>query len=183
VSHLLDSNACIDHLRRGTASKVTAKLFAAPLGSVFLCSVVVGELLFGALRSRQPASTLTQVRAFCAPYVSLAFDDRAADEYSVIRSHLTTLGQLIGPNDLMIAAIALANRLTLVTHNTSEFSRVQGLALEDWQRPRPGDRYLSPGVERGCACPPWTVAKLCQHPLPPTHLREKWRTRTCRQRA
>jgi tRNA(fMet)-specific endonuclease VapC len=51
----------------------------------------------------------------------------------VIRWHLTTLGQLVGPNDLMIAAIALANRLTLVSHNTAEFSRIPGLALEDWQ--------------------------------------------------
>ena len=90
-------------------------------------------MLFGARRSKQSSATLAQVRAFCLPYFSLPFDDRAADEYSVIRWHLTTLGQLIGPNDLMIAAIALANRLTLVSHNTAEFSRIPGLVLEDWQ--------------------------------------------------
>lgn len=67
--------------------------------------------------------------------VSLPFDDRAAEEYGVVRSHLTGLGTLIGANDLMIAAIALANGLTLVTHNTTEFSRVPGLFLEDWQVP------------------------------------------------
>ncbi len=133
MNHLLDANACIDHLRHGPASKVSAKLLAAPVGSVFLCSVVVGELLFGARRSRKASVTLSQVRAFCSPYVSLPFDDRAADEYSVIRALLTSLGQLIGPNDLLIAAIALANGLTLVTHNTTEFSRVPRLLLEDWQ--------------------------------------------------
>jgi tRNA(fMet)-specific endonuclease VapC len=133
MSHLLDANACIDHLRRGPASNVSAKLLAAPVGSVFLCSVVVGELLFGARRSKQASATLARVRAFCLPYASLPFDDIAADEYSVIRLHLTNLGQLVGPNDLMIAAIALANRVTLVSHNTAEFSRIPGLALENWQ--------------------------------------------------
>ena len=48
-------------------------------------------------------------------------------------AHLTATGQLIGPNDMLIAAIALANGATLVSHNTSEFSRVPGLVLEDWQ--------------------------------------------------
>ena len=65
--------------------------------------------------------------------MSLPFDDRAAEEYGKVRSHLAVLGTPIGPNDLMIAAIALANHMTLVTHNTAEFSRVPGLTLEDWQ--------------------------------------------------
>jgi tRNA(fMet)-specific endonuclease VapC len=64
---------------------------------------------------------------------SLPFDDRAAEEYGKLRAHLMALGSPIGPNDLMIASIALANQLTLVTHNTTEFSRVPGLVLEDWQ--------------------------------------------------
>ena len=63
----------------------------------------------------------------------MPFDDRAADEYGRIRAHLAGLGMLIGPNDLLIASIALANGLILVTHNTAEFSRVPGLKLEDWQ--------------------------------------------------
>ena len=53
--------------------------------------------------------------------------------YGLIRAELTELGTMIGPNHLMIAAIALAHKLTLVTHNTREFSRVAGLKLEDWQ--------------------------------------------------
>lgn len=133
MSHLLDANTCIDHMRHGPSSKVTAKLLSASPGSVYLCSVVVGELLFGALRSTQSAANLSKVRTFCAPYVSLPFDDRAAEEYSLIRTHLTGLGQIIGANDLLIAAIAVSNGMTLVTHNTSEFSRVPRLALEDWQ--------------------------------------------------
>jgi tRNA(fMet)-specific endonuclease VapC len=98
-----------------------------------LCSVVVGELLFGALRSRDVARNLAQVRTFVSGLRSLPFDDRAADEYATIRANLAAKGTQIGPNDLLIAAIALANGLTLVTHNTAEFSRVVGLNLDDWQ--------------------------------------------------
>jgi tRNA(fMet)-specific endonuclease VapC len=130
--YLLDSNAWIGLLRQ-REPKLLARVQREPPGNIVLCSVVVGELLFGARRSRNPPAALSQVRMFCAPYVSLPFDDRAADEYSIIRALLTTLGQLIGQNDLLIAAIALANGLTLVTHNTAEFSRVPQLLLEDWQ--------------------------------------------------
>jgi tRNA(fMet)-specific endonuclease VapC len=135
VSHLLDTNSCVDHLRRGPASNVTARLALAPPGSVYLCSVVLGELVYGALRSgpsHRPAN-LALIAQLRQQFASLPFDDRSAEEYGKVRAHLESLGTPIGPNDLLIAAIALANRLTLVTHNTAEFSRVPGLALEDWQ--------------------------------------------------
>lgn len=133
MTHLLDTNSCVDHLRRGQASNITAKLGAAVAGSVVLCSVVVAELLYGAHRSARKTQTLSQVQGFCGQFPSLAFDDLAAEEYGRIRAHLAALGTPIGPNDLMIASIALAHGLTLVTHNTTEFSRVPGLKLEDWQ--------------------------------------------------
>jgi tRNA(fMet)-specific endonuclease VapC len=123
----------VNHLRFGQASNITIKLAAAAPGSVLLCSVVVAELLYGAHRSARKTQTLSQVQAFCRPFQSLAFDDRAAEEYGRVRAHLAALGTPIGPNDLMIASIALANGLTLVRHNTSEFGRVPGLKLEDWQ--------------------------------------------------
>ena len=63
----------------------------------------------------------------------MPFDDVAARSYGIIRAALETAGQSIGPNDTLIAAIALANGLTIVTHNTSEFRRVQGLLVEDWE--------------------------------------------------
>jgi tRNA(fMet)-specific endonuclease VapC len=133
VIYLLDTNTCVDYLRHGPSSKVAGKLAAAPAASVVLCSVVVAELLYGAWRSARPATTVSQVLTFCAPFVSLPFDNKAAEEYGKLRAHLVGLGTTIGPNDLLIASIALANGLTVVTHNTSEFSRVPGLPLEDWQ--------------------------------------------------
>ncbi|MDR3635206.1 MAG: type II toxin-antitoxin system VapC family toxin [Isosphaeraceae bacterium] len=133
MTHLLDTNSCVDHLRHGVASTVTAKLAAAAPGSVVICSVVVGELHYGAHRSVRKTETLSQVQAFCSRFLSLTFDDPAAKEYGRIRAHLTATGSAIGPNDLLIAAIALANDLTLVTNNTREFARVPGPNLEDWR--------------------------------------------------
>jgi tRNA(fMet)-specific endonuclease VapC len=114
---------------------VTAKLAAAPPGTIFLCSVVIGELVYGAYHSgpSHVAANLALVANLQKQFASLPFDDRAAQEYGQLREYLGRLGLLIGPNDLLIAAISLANGLTLVTHNTNEFSRVPGLALEDWQ--------------------------------------------------
>ena len=66
-------------------------------------------------------------------FVSVPFDDWAAEEYAKVRADLAAKGTPIGANDYLIAAIALANGLTLVTHNTGEFSRVVGLTLDDWQ--------------------------------------------------
>ena len=63
------------------------------------------------------------------------FDDRAAEEYGKVRAHLAALGTPIGPNDLMIAAIALANQMTLVTHNTADYQNIPGLRLDDWLTP------------------------------------------------
>ena len=61
------------------------------------------------------------------------FDHRSASVYGRIRANLKSQGTSIGGNDLLIAAIALAHNLTLVTHNTREFARVEGLAINDWE--------------------------------------------------
>jgi len=133
MTHLLDSNACIDHLRLGATSRVAAKLATMLVGNVVICSVVRAELIYGARRSADPVRALTQVEAFCLPFASLPFDDSSADAFGLIKADLFARSTPIGPNDLMIASIALANNLTLVTHNTIEFGRVRGLRIADWQ--------------------------------------------------
>jgi tRNA(fMet)-specific endonuclease VapC len=134
LSHLLDANTLIDHFRRGPASKVTTRLATAPVGTVFLSSIDVGELIYGAYRSgaSYQAGNLALVVSVQARFPSVPFDDRAAEQYGRIRAQLASGGLLIGPNDLLIAATALANGLTLVTNNTVEFSRVPSLVIEDW---------------------------------------------------
>lgn len=135
MTHLLDTNSCVEHLRRRSASRIAARLAATIPGEIVLCSIVVAELLYGAYRSAQRARNLTQVQHFRSQFLSLPFDDAAAEAYGDIRAQLDAAGTPIGPNDLMIASIARVHGLTLVTHNTAEFSRAPGLAIEDWQIP------------------------------------------------
>jgi len=132
MTYLLDTNTCIQFLRNRD-SAVKRKMAAVDYEDVVLCAVVKAELYYGAQRSPQPDHSLAMLREFFAGFISLPFDDPAAEEYGRLRAQLSKRGTLIGPNDLMIAAIALANKATLVTHNTREFSRVEGLRLEDWE--------------------------------------------------
>jgi tRNA(fMet)-specific endonuclease VapC len=112
---------------------VRQHLHALRPDDIAVCAPVKAELFYGAARSADPPRTLAALQAFFSPYVSLPFDDAAAEAYGRIRADLATRGTLIGPNDLLIAAIAVTSGLTLVTHNTGEFSRVAGLPLEDWE--------------------------------------------------
>jgi tRNA(fMet)-specific endonuclease VapC len=132
--YLLDTNTCIRVLRN-SAPAVVARLRSRAPDEVALCSVVKAELYFGARRSARVQENLAAVAAFCVPFQSLPFGDVAAEHYGTIRADLSRSGCTIGPNDLLIAAIARAHDATLVTHNTSEFRRVVGLRLEDWEVP------------------------------------------------
>ena len=98
-----------------------------------VCSVVKSELFYGAMRSNNPTKTLERQQEFLERFVSLPFGDESALLFGQIRARLASAGTPIGAYDLQIAAIALANNLILVTHNTREFERVDGLQLEDWE--------------------------------------------------
>jgi tRNA(fMet)-specific endonuclease VapC len=132
MTYLLDTNTCISYLN-GRAPNVLQRLQALPIAEIRVCAIVKAEMYYGAMKSVDPAYTLAQQRRFLDAFDSLPFDDAAAEAYGRLRAELARRGTPIGPNDLMIAAIALAYDLTLVTHNTSEFSRVSGLRLEDWE--------------------------------------------------
>jgi tRNA(fMet)-specific endonuclease VapC len=97
--------------------------------------VVWSNLNYGALRSQARVKNLAQQEKFLNRFVSLPFDEKAQLQAAQIRADLANAGTPIGPYDLLIAAIALANDLILVTHNTREFSRVTGLQIEDWETP------------------------------------------------
>jgi tRNA(fMet)-specific endonuclease VapC len=70
--------------------------------------------------------------AFLEPFEVLPFDHQAAEAYARARFELERVGRPIGERDLLIASIALARGLAVVTHNLSEFARVPGLKAEDW---------------------------------------------------
>lgn len=130
MRYLLDTNPCVRYLN-ARSKRLCERIDSAGDGALAVCAVVKAELYFGAMKSRSPAQTLELQRRFLSRFPSLPFDDAAADAYGVLRAELERRGQPIGANDLLIAAIALANKLTLVSRNTAEFSRVASLQLED----------------------------------------------------
>ncbi len=100
-----------------------------------LCSVVKAELELGAIKGRYERRSIELMEEFIGSFHSFPFDDSCAKTYATIRSGLERLGMPIGANDLLIAAIAISNNLTLVTANVDEFSRIGGLRLENWEGP------------------------------------------------
>ncbi|MGI0489867.1 type II toxin-antitoxin system tRNA(fMet)-specific endonuclease VapC [Pantanalinema rosaneae CENA516] len=134
MNYLLDTNVCIIYLK-GRNLNLKQRLEAVPNHEIAVCSIVKAELCFGAMKSVNPERNFALQQKFLAQFISLPFDDLAATTFGVIRSQLETQGTPIGAYDLQIAAIALANNLTLITHNTGEFGRVDGLQVEDWEVP------------------------------------------------
>lgn len=132
MKYLLDTNVCIVYLNQPN-SLVRKYLETFSPSDIAVCSVVKAELFYGAMRSKNPERTYRLQEAFLNRFVSLPFDDDAAKIFGDVRARLSNLGTPIGPYDVQIASIALANDLILVTHNTREFSRVEGLQLEDWE--------------------------------------------------
>ncbi len=131
MPYCLDTNTCIDALR-GTRPALASRFAALTPEDIRVPAMVRAELVYGALRSSDPARSKRAVQRLLAPYVLVSFDAEAADHYADIRARLDAEGTPIGPNDLVIAATARAHGLVLVTHNTAEFARVPGLQQEDW---------------------------------------------------
>ncbi|MCB0064368.1 MAG: type II toxin-antitoxin system VapC family toxin [Caldilineaceae bacterium] len=130
--YLLDTNACIRILNNSSAQLI-ARIKQEVSSNIRICSVVKAELIFGARNSKCSADNLRTLQTFFQPLISLPFDDLCADEYGTLRADLVRRGAIIGANDMMIAATAIANQCTLVTPNIREFSRVIGLQIEDWE--------------------------------------------------
>ena len=130
--YLLDTNVCIRYLN-GRSLSIRKSLEATNANDIYICAIVKAELFYGAMRSNNPERTLINQKQFLNLFTSLPFDDDAAKIYGEVRANLAALGTPIGSNDLQIAAIALNHNLTLVTHNTKEFSRIPELHWEDWE--------------------------------------------------
>lgn len=128
---LLDTDICIHLLNAREPALLERFRWHSP-SELALCSVVRAELLWGARKSGRVDDNLKRVRLFAEPLRSLAFDDDCAEHYAVIRADLAAQGTPIGPNDMLISAIAVAHQATLVTRNQREFQRVEKLKLEVW---------------------------------------------------
>jgi tRNA(fMet)-specific endonuclease VapC len=130
--YLLDTNTCIQYINRRNSS-VLQHLRTKRRSDVVICDIVKAELYYGAFKSQLIESNLEVLAEFFTELVSLPFEQEAAKIAGKVRADLQKKGTPIGPYDLQIAAIAMANNLILVTHNTREFSRIEELRLEDWE--------------------------------------------------
>lgn len=127
----LDTNTCIYFLN-GTHSSVRDRLLSTPPVDISIPAIVKAELLVGASKSNQHDVVLEKVNRFLEPFDIVPFDDGATLIYASIRATLESQGNIIGPNDLLIAATVLYHNGILVTNNVREFGRVPGLKLENW---------------------------------------------------
>lgn len=129
--YFLDSDTCINLLRGKLPA--TYEMMKSSTPSMFgVPAIVEAELRTGALKSDQKQKNQFLLERFLAPFERIPFDSTCAGAYAKIRAHLEAKGTKIGPNDLLIAATAIAHGAILITGNTREFKRVPGLEIEEW---------------------------------------------------
>lgn len=136
MSYLLDTDTCIylmiDREPRRRAS-ILEHLDALPTDEiVYLSSVTVMELSYGAHKGRWSRANTELLDQFLLDFAIVSFDEKAARLGGALRATLEKKGKPIGPLDTLIAAHALSLEAALVTNNTREFSRVPGLKVKNW---------------------------------------------------
>jgi tRNA(fMet)-specific endonuclease VapC len=130
--YLLDTNICI-YIRQKRPEEVLRRFRKLRPGEAALSVITYGELLYGAAKSEQQrVAALERLRELVHWLPALSLPESAAEAYGSIRAELEARGEMIGNNDLWIAAHAVAAGLTLVTNNESEFRRVRGLKIQNW---------------------------------------------------
>ena len=129
--YLLDTNICI-YIRRERPQAVLKRFKVLPPGSTAISVITYGELAYGARKSPDPRKAMTVLDELTALIPVLPMATEVADTYGTIRSDLAARGELIGNNDLWIAAHAKSLEVILVTNNEREFQRVSGLQIENW---------------------------------------------------
>jgi len=130
LAYLLDTNILSD-LVRNPQGVVAAQITKAGEDTVCSSVIVAAELRYGATKSNS-AKLAERINLILSALEILPLEIPADHQYAALRHHLTRQGTPIGPNDLLIAAHALASDLTVVTANVGEFSRVPGLKVENW---------------------------------------------------
>ncbi|MCY4219997.1 MAG: type II toxin-antitoxin system VapC family toxin [Gammaproteobacteria bacterium] len=130
LNYLLDTNICIYVIKNRPAGILESfNRFASQL---CISSITLAELTHGVERSSKIDHNRKQLNDFASRLAVLEYGQKAAIHYGIIRADLEFSGQIIGVNDLHIAAHARSEGLTLVTNNLKEFRRVKGLLLENW---------------------------------------------------
>ena len=131
MKYFLDTNICIYFLK-GEYPSIRKKLRKKKPADIMIPSVVKAELLFGAEKSSKVADNREKILGFLSPFELLPFGDTECEIYTKIRYQLENQGTPIGANDMLIAAVVLAHKGTLVTNNEKEFEKVRGLKIQNW---------------------------------------------------
>ncbi len=131
MKYMLDTNICI-YIIKKKPIEVFKKFNSLQVGDLYISSITFAELQYGVFKSRCPERNKIALASFLAPIDILPFSDNAAVLYGGIRADLERKGQIIGAYDLLIAAHALSEEVTLVTNNIKEFSRIPELSLINW---------------------------------------------------
>lgn len=129
---MLDTNICIYATKPRKYPQLIEAITTKQPSQIFLSSIVLAELYFGAYKSAYVQRNLEAVALFIRDFTVRSFDAKAAQRYGELRAVLAAKGQSIGPYDTQIAAHALAEDAVLVSHNVKEFCRVPHLVVEDW---------------------------------------------------
>jgi tRNA(fMet)-specific endonuclease VapC len=132
---MLDADICA-FIMRGPSPSLAHRMRAIPLEVQVISVITLGELLYGVRVSGKPRQNRAAVEAFGKHVSVLDWTQAAAEHYADIRAHLHKRGEMIGANDLLIAAHARQSQATLVTGNEREFRRVPGLKVENWNEAR-----------------------------------------------
>lgn len=128
---LLDTNICI-YIAKYNPPSVRERFQQYPANQLAMSVITLGELRFGAEKSQSKMQAMAVIDELTHLISIEELSESAADHYGDIRASLQKSGQLIGNNDLWIAAHARAQGLVLVTNNEKEFLRVEGLRVENW---------------------------------------------------
>ena len=131
MNYFLDTNICIYLLNR-SSEKLVEKILSISPDKIKVPSIVKAELLYGAEKSKKKKKNIDKVERFLSAIQILPFDELSSVPYSKIRAKLELSGNMIEPNDLLIASIVIANNGTLVTNNLKEFRRVPNLKVANW---------------------------------------------------
>jgi tRNA(fMet)-specific endonuclease VapC len=130
---LLDSDTCI-YLGQKRPEELLRKFAALRLGEASVSLITFGELIYGAVKRGRLESEREKWLELIHLLPVLPLPAEAAERYGIIRADLEARGQMIGNNDLWIAAHAMAAGMTLVTNNEKEFRRVRGLKIQNWAK-------------------------------------------------
>ena len=132
--YLLDTNICI-FLIKNKFTNLTNKILSSDSNELFLSSISIAEMEYGASKSQNREKNRQALLDFCTDFNNIIdFTTEDTEAYGLIRAYLENEGKVIGPYDMQIAAQAMTRNLTVVTNNYDEFVRIPWIKVEDWTK-------------------------------------------------